>query len=198
MSRIYVLQAEDIAIAAARMKVDINYIGILDEKTKRKLEDNHVFIRDWWTEGELHTRRLQRLYHQLMPGDILFLSDDLPLEQRETAIRYAKERSALTVFLQLNGMDNTFNCAASLTNCFADIVIHYKQDDERESNDIQTAANKFAVERIELAANENIIGLSGALALCLLNGLRGEKAAEFYRKAAKFKELPWYDEVAYS
>ncbi len=226
MSRIYVLQEEKIAVAAARMKADVNYRGILDEKIKHQLIDNHVFIRDCWSAGEMHTRRLQLLYHQLMPGDTLFLTDELSIEQCKTAIRYAKERGVLTVLVQLDGeSERQLDCedgnddkvsgsskteqndgsahkapsvAGDSSQVISDIVICYKQDEVGKKNNDQPAANLHGTERIVLTTEENIFALCGALSLCLLNGLRGEKAAKFYRKAAKFKELPWYDEVAYS
>lgn len=182
MSRTYVLQSPGIAIASARMKADVNYIGIADQVLVSKLAHNHVFLCEAWEQGPITERRLQRLYHRLMPGDSLFMEANLPEPLLIKALRYAKEAGATTVLVYMRPDLNKYSIVSSQ----ADILI------VPESNE-NMAANRV----ITFREHEHAEALAGAFALALMNGLDEKQAEAFYRKAALSKELPWYDEVAY-
>lgn len=184
MSRIYVLQAPMLAVAAARMKTDVNYIGMTDhEATVKCLEENHVFMRDVWNEGSLTEKRLQRLYHRLFPGDFLLMDSALPHELMMKASSYARELGA-------------------------QVVISLKASEAKIADPIGDAAEILVCEpgaewsgtpgaAIQLKPEEHLEAWVGALALCLMNGLELERSTAFCRRAAAFAEPPWYDEVAY-
>lgn len=180
MSRTYVLQSPQIAAAAARMKADVNFIGVTDEATVQWLKENHVFIRDVWFEGELTVRRLQRLYHRLFPGDQLFVDGSLPESILLKAAAYAKERESRVVLILKEGQH--------ASEALIQVADFFVSTDENES---------MKEQHLSLPAGMNIDAWAGAMALCLMNGLSITDFKEFCSRAAAFSHLPWYDEVAY-
>lgn len=181
MSRIYVLQSPQLAVSAARMKADANYIGMLDKTTAAWLEENHVFIRDSWEHAKMNERRLQRLYHRLFPGDIFMTELHGEEELVVKALEYASELVAKKILCVRK--DET----ASARVCeLADMII--SQEGTIQGN---------PSELIELGADENIDGAAGALAFCCMNELELKQSETFIRKAAALPGLPWYDEIAY-
>ncbi|WP_040949808.1 hypothetical protein [Gorillibacterium massiliense] len=185
MSRIYVLQAPRLAVAAARMKADVNYVGLLDAETASWLEENHVFIRDMWEEGELTRKRLQRLYHRLFPGDFLLMDGTLPGPLQALASEYAVQAGARVV-IGLKTETSTQGAVRQISG-FTEILIH--EPEATWTGTPQTV--------IPLKQGENLEAWTGAFALCLMNGLSPEASAGFCRRVAAFADLPWYDEVAY-
>ncbi|MCU6707719.1 hypothetical protein M6D81_03265 [Paenibacillus sp. J5C_2022] len=181
MARTYVLQSPEIAVAAARMKADANYIGAADCATVKWMRDNHVFIRDTW-EGELTDRRLQQLYHRLFPGDDLFIDGRLSGKQQLKAVAYAKEKGArITLCVQEGHVveRDVYMAVDWIVSCGAQV-------------------NGGTDKVLLLRSDQYVYAAAGALALCLMHGLDASAAAGFYLKAADCKELPWYDEIAYS
>ncbi|WMT39446.1 hypothetical protein RE628_18710 [Paenibacillus sp. D2_2] len=184
MSRIYILDDADIAIAAARMKADANFIGLAGEVVRRRLKDNHVFIQEAWEQGGLTIRRLQSLYHRLSEGDILFVHDQVPEALLHKAVSYAKERGTRVVFVQHSMQEMTCDCCE-----WADIALLRTENSAVEKTESPAA--------IWLLPHEHAAAYAGALALCLMNRFVLDKADLFCRRASMHKELPWYDEIAY-
>lgn len=181
MARTYVLQAPRIAVAAARMKADVNYIGVQDEETVAWLQANHVFVRDVWRDGHITVRRLQRLYHQLFPGDVLMMDGSLPENTMRKAISYAQAQGARIVVCLEAGQT-----VADTIIPMTDVLICY-----------QAGFDPVADNIIVLDEALSSVAWAGALALCLMNGQNRERFEPFCYQAASMGELPWYDEVAY-
>ncbi|TLS50911.1 hypothetical protein FE782_17850 [Paenibacillus antri] len=182
MSRTFVLGASRLAVAAARMKADVNYVGVADESASSWMTANHVFLRDVWLEGELTTRRLQRLYHRLYPGSSLWMDASLGEETFLRAASYARERRARVVLCVCDGQ--------TATPAMGDAA------------DWLVARSGGAVgapgQTVTPAAGESVVSWAGAMALCLMNGLDLARMTPFCKRAAAFgEEPPWYDEVAY-
>jgi hypothetical protein len=181
MSRIYVLQSPRIAAAAARMKADVNFLGVVDATRAQWLKENHVFLRDVWHWGELTVRRLQRLHHRLFPGDLLFMDGSLAEPLIVKAAAYARERRTSVIICIAEGE------VASPEIC-------------RQADFLVTRGGTLQGEPgtlISLDTGENMEAWAGAMALCLMNGLSVERLHPFCKRAAAFAELPWYDEIAY-
>lgn len=192
MSRAYMLNAVETAIAAGRMKADANYVGFADCAMCERLVANHVFVREAWTEGELTVRRLQQLYHRLWPGDILFIASSIAVPLLEVATRYARERGALTVLVEERQQpDYEYQLQRESAFELFDIVLLYGEG-------TASGGDAESVQRIIFRPDEQATAYAGALALCLMNGQSLEAAEPFCRRAAGFAKLPWYDEVAYS
>ncbi|HZG54900.1 hypothetical protein [Paenibacillus sp.] len=182
MSRTFVLGAPLLAVAAARMKADVNYIGVADGGASSWMTANHVFLRDVWEDGELTTRRLQRLYHRLYPGSSLWTDASLDEETFLKAAAYARERRARVVLCVCEGQ--------TATPAMGDAA------------DWLVAGPAGVVgapgQAVTLGAGESVASWAGAMALCLMNGLDLARMEPFCRRAAAFAdEPPWYDEVAY-
>lgn len=192
MSRIYVLQSPGIAVAAARMKADVNFLGAVDERTADWLSDNHVFLRETWAPGEVTVKQLQRLYHRLFPGDMLVMDGTLPDELMAKASTYARELGAKVVIgIQGTGISGSPSSEAEAVRAvgdLADILVH--------TPNARWSGNPGTI--VSLESGDNLEAWVGAMALCLMNGLSLERSRSFCERAAAFKgELPWYDEVAY-
>jgi hypothetical protein len=182
MSRIYVLQSPRIAVAAARMKADVNFLGTIDAQTAEWLSDNHVFLRETWETGEVTVKQLQRLYHRLLPGDLLVMDGSLPDGLRKKASLYARELGARVVI----GISES--ASVEDVGDLADILVH--------APNVRLTGNPGIV--VPLEAADNLEAWVGAMALCLMNGLSLEQSRSFCKRASAFEEeLPWYDEVAY-
>ena len=187
MSRIYVLQAPRLAVAAARMKADVNYLGLLDAGEAAWLEENHVFIREAWEEGELTRKRLQRLYHRLFPGDFLLLDGRMHCSLQTLAIEYATQLGA-RVIIGLKAETDPQGAVRQIGDA-TDILVHETGAD--------WTGSPHTV--IPLKKGENLEAWMGAFALCLMNGLTPEASETFCRRAAAAQiDLPWYDEIAYN
>jgi len=188
MSRIYVLQAPRMAVAAARMKADVNFLGAVDIETADWLSDNHVFIRESWETGEVSVKQLQRLYHRLFPGDLLVMDGSLPDELMRKAAGYARELEARVVIGLKSSGTSVEGATVKDVGDLADILVH--------APDARWTGNPGTI--VPLEAADNLEAWVGAMALCLMNGLSLEQSRSFCKRAAGFKEeLPWYDEVAY-
>ncbi|WP_391574988.1 hypothetical protein [Cohnella sp.] len=187
MSRIYVLQSPRMAVAAARMKADVNFLGAVDDQTANWLSDNHVFLRDSWAQGGVTVKRLQRLYHRLFPGDLLIVDGSLPDELMMKAALYARELGARVVIgLKGAGISSESNDAKDVGD-LADILVH--------APNAMWNGDPRAI--VPLEAADNLEAWVGAMSLCLMNGLGLEQSWSFCKRAAASEELPWYDEVAY-
>lgn len=192
MSRIYVLQAPGIAVAAARMKADVNFLGAVDERSADWLSDNHVFLRERWMPGEVSVKQLQRLYHRLFPGDMLVMDGSLPDELMAKAASYARELGAMVVIglkgTGISGSPSSEADALMAVGDSADILVH--------TPNARWSGNPGTI--VALESGDNLEAWVGAMALCLMNGLSLERSRSFCGRAAAFEgELPWYDEVAY-
>jgi hypothetical protein len=164
------------------MKADVNYIGVADERASAWMAANHVFLRDVWPEGELTTRRLQRLYHRLYPGSSLWMDASLGEEAFLKAAAYARERRARVVLCVCGGQAATPEMGDA-----ADWLVAGPG-----------GAAGFPRNVVTLAAGESVASWAGAMALCLMNGLDAARMEPFCRRAAAYtSEPPWYDEIAY-
>ena len=103
MPRNYVIQTPKLAVALGRMKVDVNFIGIIDRKTAGWLIDNHVFLSDIWEDGEITIHRIQRLYHRLFPNDQILFDMSLDNTLLLKAVTYAKELNACVILCVQTG-----------------------------------------------------------------------------------------------
>jgi hypothetical protein len=182
MSRIYVLQAPRLAVAAARMKADVNFLGAVDKMTLQWMENNHVFLRDVWQDGEVTVRRLQRLNHQLFPGNNLIMDMSLSEPLLLKAIAYAQERKARVILFVKDGEKVDQNVSETV-----DLLINRGGEIIGKPKEI-----------IHLQPDDNAEAVVGAMALCVMNGLNTQQAESFFKRAAAFSDLPWYDEVAYA
>lgn len=184
MSRTYILQSQQLAVAAARMKCDANFVGVVDDAAQEQyLHDNHVFIEKLWREGSLTPYRLRCLVHQLRAGDLLLFDHSLATETLTEAFSLAKRAQCLIIFAVLTdkAMDSQWARAASITIGVG------------ESFDFDAQQNRI-IARSALAA----AAAAGALALCQMNGLGLQQSEQLISKAERLGRIPWYDEVAYS
>lgn len=184
MSRTYILQSQQLAVAAARMKCDANYIGVVDSAAQEQdLRDNHVFIENLWREGSLTPYRLRCLVHQLKAGDVLLLDSLLSDETLVEVYSLAKRAQCVVIFAAL-----TEKAIESEWARAANVVV------EIGANFCFQAQQSRVIVPSELAA----AAAAGALALCQMNGLGLSQSEQFVSAAVLLKQLPWYDEVAYS
>ena len=182
MSRIYVLNAPRLAVAAGRMKTDVNFLGATDKLTVKWMEDNHVFILENWYDGKITEKRLQRLYHRIFPGDFLLMDFSLSKPFLVKALSYVKELEAKTVLYTASGLLVEPEIC-TMTDFLVDGGAHIIG---KPANIIRFGTGEFAESSI------------GALMLCMMNGLSIKKAEVFFKKAARHPQLPWYDEIAYT